>query len=159
LGIAGICLRDWWILKKSQDPQKLLVQFPFSGPENGTRLRQSKWFLFLLISIGYVCGTALAFLQSAWPGDQQYFSILHYRILSSGLNFAMVLTLIVYGLCFNSILIVEFLGLKAVLNSARVCERLRQSLPIVQTGVAAIFLAYGATMIYFYYIRFYLRNN
>jgi hypothetical protein len=158
LMIAAICLRDWWVFKNTEDYGKLIVRFPFLSASE--RPKRSRWIRFLLFGFSFICGGSLAFLQSVWPGDQQYFSILYYKILSPGGYSLMVICfLIVYGVCANVILILEFIALRTVLNSESAGNRMQRLLPKVQIVTAAVFFAYGATMIYLYYIHFYFANH
>ena len=147
--IGIVCLRDWWVYKTSEDARKLVINYSFLEAVAENR---SNWFTrFLFVTAAYFCGAGSAFLASAWPGDQRYFSVMQYRIFMPGFQWSTFFLSVLYGVAYNFLPILELAGFRALVNSPRIRGNLQQSLPNIQIIAAAIFLAYGSTMIYIYY--------
>ena len=147
-------------LQEDKDVRKLVIRFPFitdelEGSAKSQTEKKPQWLLFLLAVIAYLAGAGMTFLLSPWPCDQAYFSVLHYRVWTPGLQWSTICSLILYGLFYSWFLILELIGCRKVATLSEIREKLRRALPKVQVIVAALFLAYGITMLYFYYIRFY----
>jgi len=157
LAVGLILLRDWWVYSRSDDKRKLLVKYPFLDKPSDSR----PWSLLgklLFFAVAYLCGAGSAFLISAWPGDQRYFSILLYRIYLPGMQWPALLWGLFCGLMFNFYLILALVGFRKALKTAKIKDSLQRSLTKVQIVFSAVFLAYGGVMIYIYYIRFYFKN-
>ena len=157
LVVGCISLRDWRIYKATQDTTRLLIRYPFLEEDLAVKRRwRLLWVWWILVA--YLSGTVTAMFVSVWPGNQSYFSVLQYRIFMQGLRGQTLFLALCYGLIFSSPLILELHCFKMAMDPA-IKKKLTMALPKVQVVVAAVMLAYGATMLYLYYVRFYLINQ
>lgn len=159
LAAALVGVRDWRVYKKTPDLRQLILRYLFLESAKREFPVKKGWgrsFLWLLLA--YLCGAFAAMLVSVWPGDQKYFSVLQYRIFSPGLHLQTIFSALIYGAAFSAPLILELAGFKFA-SGLSTKRNLLPALPRVQVFMAAVFLAYGAAMLYVYYIRFYFINH
>lgn len=156
---AVINLRDWRVYRKTPDLRRLILRYRFLENTNRELPSKKGWGRgFLWVLSVYACGALAAMLVSVWPGDQKYFSVLQYRILSPGLQLQTIFLAVGYGAAYSAPLMLELAGFKFA-SGLSTKINLLPLLPKVQVVSAAVFLAYGAAMLYLYYIRFYFINH
>lgn len=148
--LAGIVLlRDWAVFRRTKDPKKIFIVFPFLIGEGQAPARTQRPYPLLAGMCSWLAGGLAAFMASAWPLDRQVYLLQVEYALSK--NFwTMVLPTLAYVLMFSLPLIVMWL--LAAYASARKNQNdnLNFVLSKIQVVCAAVLMGYGLAILVFF---------
>lgn len=159
LVIGGIFLRDWWRGKRDHGYQRVIIRWPWGqeliGPEAGSvpsadsksAARPTRKGRLALCGLALLSAAFVAFIETAWAPDMYVFSIVGHMLVP-GKTLMAVLSLLIYGFAYVLPLII----LLYVVSLSLVQESIAKAFSVFQVIMAAIFLGYGATFIFRYYL-------
>ncbi len=155
--VLGLVLvRDWWAVKRSGgDTSRALVHLtiarkPKRKPGKGTRAKRFAWggLLFVVFLAG---GGLMGAVETAWAPDV-YTAYIIQDLSSPGGMFSGLRDLMFYSLGYVLPLLVLGLMAFAERSGGAVARFVERRLTVMQILTAGIFLAYGSTIIFRYYL-------
>jgi hypothetical protein len=158
--LGSLFLKDWLFTVRDGDTHRVIIQLPFFKDQRvfsrsslmGRKIKFRELPRRLLIYMGiFLLGAIVGLVEAAWAPDI-FTGVLFYQFFTQGKFWLLAIVVFLYGGAYVLPRWIVWSVFWETIVSASMKARLCRSTTMMQIILAAVFLSYGFTIIFRYYI-------